>query len=109
MSNPTKCCKIIYAVCILHNICINKNIPMPEDDGNSEDGDAELRHIYREHHDDEQTTRNNLIANRFMREYFTRMSLDRNYDGSFGHFLLGTGRKTNFALNSYTCTIKLKS
>ena len=36
---PGKCCKIILACMILHNMCIDANVPLPDDDEDEDDSD----------------------------------------------------------------------
>lgn len=30
--NPTTAARIVHACCVLHNMCIENNVPLPEDD-----------------------------------------------------------------------------
>ena len=34
---PGKCCKIVVACMVLHNICVNAQLPLDEDEGNAGD------------------------------------------------------------------------
>ena len=60
---PTKCCKIIFVCCQLHNICIDKHLPvsdipeeLPEDENDV---------VYQGPVNDGKSTRDQLIRQRF--------------------------------------------
>ena len=75
--SPEKCCKIIIACMILHNMCIQANIPLEEDeddsnddaDGNEDNNEragavnAQYGHIDAGNYGWQ--VRQNLVANRF--------------------------------------------
>jgi len=37
--DPTKTCKLIYVCAMLHNLCKDRNIPLPDDDDDYDDDD----------------------------------------------------------------------
>ena len=74
MYEPTKCCKIVVACAILHNICVSNNLPLEEDDnhGNGDEDDenqdhvgADGHHMPRQAHIDGLIVRRRIIAQRF--------------------------------------------
>lgn len=77
MYGPEKCCKVVVACCMLHNICIAANIPLDNDGSSSESADSsddsDEEDGYdggnvadgAEHDQDGVQVRNALVANRF--------------------------------------------
>ena len=46
--SPGRCCKIILAIAVLHNMCIIDNTQLPETVGPFEDDDNDHQEIYHE-------------------------------------------------------------
>ena len=80
--SPGKCCKIIIACFILHNMCVAANEPIPDDDSDESNDDDDEQHSGDEDDDNNQNNRadfdiqdevdglrvrNNLINTRFRR------------------------------------------
>ena len=65
MYTPIKCCYIVIAVVVLHNMCITNGIPLPPGDANPRD----LGHIDRQEYvgnlNDGAAKRDRLIDGRF--------------------------------------------
>lgn len=43
--NPGKTCKVIYACAMLHNLCKDRNIPLPADDDRDDEDLGEAREL----------------------------------------------------------------
>ena len=62
---PDRCCKVILACFMLHNICVRNKIPIEDNRNEEDEGQVDEDNIYQGAQNDGHDVRSNLIRNRF--------------------------------------------